>query len=99
MSPYSYRQFEVSGENQIENVDNFLDLVGEGEYCFVEDQQVMPYEKKIEKVILFHWNRTYPGDVYWDIDLEQPLWKLVRTEEFKGSSHEKITMEVYEHEA
>ena len=50
-------------------------------------------EKEIEKVILYHWNRDYPADTYFDLDLTD--WKITRTEEFPGFSHDKITEEVY----
>ena len=52
-----------------------------------------PQVKEIEKVILYHWNRDYPADTYFDLDLTD--WKITRTEEFPGFSHDKITEEVY----
>ena len=59
--------------------------------------QIQPWEasmvKEIEKVILYHWNRDYPADTYFDLDLTD--WKITRTEEFPGFSHDKITEEVY----
>ena len=59
----------------------------------MEDKPLAPYSQWIEQLIVFHWNRAYPGDFYLDIPLDQ--WKLVSTDEFPGSSHEKITKEVY----
>lgn len=75
--------------------DCFMDKAAPGEYCFVENISAAPYEDKAEKIILFKWNRKYPGDFYFDIDLAAGGWKLSFTEDFPGSSHEKITMEVY----
>ena len=74
----------------------FLNKTAPGEYCFVEDASVASYESRAEKIILFKWNRKYPGDFHFDIDLSGGGWKLTSTEDFPGSSHEKITMEVYE---
>ena len=51
--------------------------------------------KDIEKIILYRWNRKYPADFRFDINLEDSEWKLAETREFTGSSHEKITEEVY----
>ena len=51
------------------------------------------YEKWIEKLMIFKWNRVYPKDFEFDIDLSE--WKLSQSSEFKGSSHDNITMEVY----
>ena len=46
-----------------------------------------------EEVVLYHWNRTYPSDRRFPLPLAG--WTLARREEFSGSSHEKITKEVY----
>jgi hypothetical protein len=51
-------------------------------------------EAKIEKIIVFWWNRHYPSDRKFDLDLSK--WNKVSEEEFAGYSHEKITKEVYE---
>ena len=72
-----------------------MDQAAAGEFCFVEDQDITPYAARIEKIILFRWNRTYPADVYFNMELLSSGWILKETEEFEGSSHEKITEEVY----
>ena len=56
-------------------------------------RSVVPYESRIEEVILCHWNRDYPADMYFKMDLGS--WKLAETQEYAGSSHEKITEERY----
>ena len=73
--------------------EDFLDRAGPGEFCFVEDRSVKPYETRIEQVILYRWNRAYPADLYWDLPLDG--WTLERREEFPGYSHKIITKEVY----
>lgn len=98
MNAYSYRQFENMGGKHIIEAEGFLELAKLGDYCFVENVSVKPYEEKIEKMILFRWNRKYPGDFFLDIDLSEKPWKLKQTDKFSGSSHENITMEVYCHE-
>lgn len=50
-------------------------------------------EDKIEKIIVYKWNRVYPADTYFSISLDK--WVLEETVEFAGSSHEKITREIY----
>ena len=70
-----------------------MEKAGPGEYCFVEDKDVVLYESRIEEVILCHWNRDYPADMYFKMDLGS--WKLAETQEYAGSSHEKITEERY----
>lgn len=83
-----------SGQMELIQVDEaFLEKAGMGEYCFVEDKDVVPYEKRIEEVILCHWNRDYPADMYFKLELGG--WKLANTREYAGSSHEKIAEERY----
>ena len=60
----------------------------------MEMEDVTPYERQIKEITVFHWNRVYPADLTFPIDLTQ--WRLEQTVEFPGHSHEKITMEVYE---
>ena len=48
---------------------------------------------RLEKLIIFRWNRKYPADFWLDVDLGD--WKLIEAEEFPGNSHEKITQETY----
>lgn len=96
MNHYSAKQFDAIPQVKVD--DNLLSKASAGEYCFVEDALLSPYEKRAEKIILFKWNRRYPGDLYFDINLNNGSWKMTNTQDFQGSSHEKITMEVYEHE-
>lgn len=97
MNNYSYKQFASAEEkDRIRTDEDFMNKAGDGEFCFIENISVLPYENKIEKIILFKWNRVYPGDFYFDIDLSSEKWKVTETEEFAGSSHKKITKEVYE---
>lgn len=74
---------------------DFLSKAGAGEFCLVENVDVMPYLPFIEKVILFHWNRAYPSDMKFPINLHNGKWTLLFTEDFAGSSHNQITMEVF----
>ncbi len=93
MNHYSARQFEPDSAPQINVDDNFLDEASPGEYCFSEDTDVSPYEQWLEKIVLFKWNRRYPSDLHFNIDLSR--WHLIETHDFPGASHEKITKEVY----
>lgn len=94
MAPYSQSLFEVL-PSQANISEDFLSLAGPGEFCLVEDRALRCYEDKIEKIIFFHWNRVYPADRKFDVDLSSGHWHHEAQEEFVGSSHEKITMEVY----
>lgn len=75
--------------------EHFLSKAACNDICFVEDCSVAPFEQKIEKIILYKWNRDYPADFYFDIPLSEHGWKLISSEDFVGSSHDKITEEIY----
>ena len=92
MDSRSAHLFEGLNANIICRPD-YAESAGKGEFCFTEFISPGPYETKIEKLILYRWNRRYPSDVKFDIDLSQ--WQLEFTVDFPGSSHEKITKEVY----
>ena len=92
MNEYSKNLFTNLTGNEVIRVDEeFLDK--SHSVCFVENQSITPYLSKIDTIILFRWNRDYPADFFFTVDLSQ--WNLNSTEEFEGTSHEKITMEVY----
>ena len=98
MNAYSFRQFSDMknvGSEQIVVEENFMDQAEPGDFCFLENVTAKDYEDKIEQVILYKWNRSYPSDLKFDIPLEESGWKLENREEFEGFSHEKITKEVY----
>lgn len=95
MSAYSARQFSAEDQQSIRQAETPLAAAGEGEFCFLEGDPLLPYEKKLESVILFRWNRVYPSDTCIDIRLDEQGWNLVELSEFKGYSHERITQEVY----
>lgn len=73
----------------------FLSLAGPGEFCFVEDQNLAPYQVQLEGLVLYRWNRDYPADRYLDLRPDVQHWELCNAAEFSGSSHEKITKEEY----
>lgn len=91
MNSYSAKLF--SDTSRIHISECFLNNAHLGDYCYVE---LLPEDftlNKFEKVILCKWNRHYPADQYLEFD--ETEWRLEHTEEFPGSSHEKLTVEVY----
>jgi len=95
MNSYSYEQF--SEETNIKNIivdEDFLNKVSQKEYCFVENISLSTYADKIEKIVLYKWNRNYPSDFKLDINVNEG-WNMIYTSEFEGFSHEIITEEIY----
>lgn len=91
VSMYSRQLF--SGYDNLE-MSQGIGLAGENDYCFIEDSDIKPYEDKIDTVILYKWNRSYPSDLSFPVDMLKNF-KLKSTTDFEGNSHEKITEEVY----
>ena len=82
-----------NGRKQILVDENFLQKALPGQYCFVENQELVPYVNAIEQVVLYCWNRKYPSDFKLDLDVTQ--WTVQSVTEFVGSSHEKITKTIF----
>ena len=95
MNAYSAGQFEEEYRPGLYVEEDFLEKGEPKDFCFAENCTLAPYEGKIERLIVFRWNRVYPNDRKLDLSLEGETWKVTETEEFAGFSHEKITMEVY----
>ena len=93
MSEYSARQFADCQADNIRVSDHCADQAGAGELWFVEDGRELIGARGAEELVLYRWNRSYPGDVTFPWPLTG--WKLVETADFPGTSHEKITEEVY----
>ena len=92
MNDYTRRQFSDPAEN-LRTADDFFRRAGAGEFAFFEDADPAPWLEEAEGVLLYCWNRRYPASLYFPLPLTG--WRLTRREEFAGSSHEKITKEVY----
>ena len=92
MNAYSAKQFDAPAP-QICLAEDFLSQAAPGEYCFLENAVPSSLLEQIEQVILYRWNRDYPADVHFTLDLSG--FQLSQTTDFTGSSHEKITEEIY----
>lgn len=91
--PYSKILFEGRRTENIRIDELFLEKAGDGEYCFVENSGLAKFQDKLEGIVVFWWNRRYPGDFYLDLNLE--LWNKIESRDCAGYSHEKVTREVY----
>lgn len=95
MNAYSSKLFGRASDKVIVE-DDLFGCAPKESCCFVEDISLKPHEDKLEVIIVYYWNRTYPADVYLDIDLNLG-WEITHTKEFGGTSHEKITRKIYKH--
>lgn len=95
MNAYSYKMFEKDAFAETIIVNDELPVLKEACYQFIEDLDVKPYENQITEIIVYSWNRNYPSDLKWTIDLTDKQWQKISETEFKGSSHDSITKKVY----
>lgn len=89
IAPYSrilFSEYDVICDSE------FLDKAGKGDYCFVENRNIDEYSEKIEKIVIYNWNRPYPSDKKFKMPDG-----FVHTDstDFEGYSHENISREIY----
>lgn len=85
VSEYSKPIFD-GFDNLVLSIENLTN----NDFYFLEDED---YNGNIDKIIIYKWNRDYPADKYFDIDLSS--YKLISTQDFHGLSHDLITEEIY----
>lgn len=73
-------------------IDDFLQLCGREDWCFLENADITPWLPQVEKLVVYRWNRVYPSDIRFPVTA---FGVGTIAEEFAGHSHEKITVEVY----
>ena len=73
--------------------DEFINKICKNDYCFIENILPKEIENKADKIIIYNWNRKYPADLYFDINLDN--WVLEKQTDFIGNSHDKITQKIY----
>ena len=97
MSLYSAGQFSDTDREAVTIIadDDFLTKAESGDYCFIEDKIGQLRLDAVDMLYLVRWNRRYPADTFFRTDPKGAGFRLEKVEEFAGSSHEKITVEVY----
>ena len=93
ISPYTAKLFGEDTAVRLCIAEDCLERAAEDDYCFAEVHDPAPYLNRVQQVIVYHWNRVYPADRYFT--LPETGWMKQSETEFAGSSHEKITEEVF----
>jgi hypothetical protein len=87
-----YSAVLFQGNREVICEPQFLSKAQSGDFCFAEISEI-PYDR-IESIYLFHWNRDYPADQYFQNEILH-FFQKKKKEDFVGSSHKKITLEIY----
>ena len=69
------------------------DAAGRDDFCLLEITDPTPFLGRVCELIIYRWNRRYPADLVFGADLSG--FSLIESTEFAGSSHDKITKEVW----
>ena len=94
LAPYSEKLFLDTGATYVSD-DEFLWMASAEDLCFVEDRHLSSVADRIEEVTVYRWNRNYPTDFSFDLDLSALGFCLRETTEWEGYSHDKITKEIF----
>lgn len=95
VSPYSAGLFDtIAEELTLKIAADAPAKVKAGEYFFSELDDLSRIAPEAEEIWVYHWNRSYPDTLLFP---EEALKKrtLIEQKEFAGSSHDRITFEVY----
>ena len=74
IAPYSEGLFEDK-EVKLKVKNNPLKAADEN-WCFIENLPVAEYKDEIETVVIYHWNRHYPGDLFFDLEISKKARKV-----------------------
>lgn len=96
MKEYSSKLF--CNEENLSIDESPLKKAQKNDYVFWEEDFPYQEKNKIKGIIIYNWNRKYPGDVFFDIDFAKANWNLKSVSEFAGTSHESVREEIYSNE-
>ena len=96
VKPYSKKLFDEHEEYPLMTVcDDPLGIVGEGEWCFIENEDVAPHLHKVERLLIYNWNTNYPYELRLDLGILDKQFRLSDKRKLIGYSHDEITREIY----
>ena len=72
-----------------------LESAPRGSSAFIESPPLRVYLDKIDRLIIYRWNRRYLSDQKLDISPLDEGFKLIESVDFEGDAHDKITKETY----
>lgn len=92
VTPFSVGLMQRYGIKYV-SADNIFDAAADDDMIFAENISLAPHLKDLSEIIVYRWNRRYPSDFKTDIDFSALI--LTDSRDFKGTSHDKITREIY----
>ena len=93
ITTFSKDIFNIEEDENIMIDDNFYSIAEKEDYCFIENIDANNFIDKVDKIIIYNWNKHYPADRYFNINLNN--WEIISEENFEGYSHENITEKIF----
>lgn len=93
LTDFSKDLFLIKPCNNIIIDNNLIEKIEKDDYCFIEDIDINTIIDKVDKIIIYNWNRYYPADTYFDISMDK--WVIESETNIVGFSHENITEKIY----
>ena len=87
MNHYSAQQFDAESIQHLNVDDAFLQEAVDGDYCFVEDAALAPFERWIEKIIIFRWPEQRGADRH-PCDTQRQLRRILCAGYLCADGHE-----------
>ena len=91
LHPDSMDQFENNDNISIKYSENYLCVAKDGDYCFVDvwdedgdtKKKILDLisDNKVEKIVIYHWVKTYPAVTFMDSELS--LYGWIRSERLR----------------
>ncbi len=85
---------DIFADRNVIKCNDFLEKCQKDDYCFVENTDFEKYIDKINTIIIYRWNRSYPFDKKLNTGF-LISFHLENSTDFAGTSHGKITREEY----
>ncbi len=89
VSPYTASQFTKNDSVTVSDV-----APADGVW-FAEEVDPAPFAERIDTLVIYRWNRAYPREMKLTLDPYDAGMRLCSIADFKGSSHDRITEEIW----
>lgn len=94
-SEYSYALFAPHDPDNVRVTADFCEAEAE-DICFFELEHITEHVSHADAILIYRWNRRYPSDKKFPFHPADKGYRLVSSVDFAGSSHEKITEELWQ---
>ncbi len=95
MSPYTASQF---AENGGVTISDGAPADTDDAVWFTETEDPAPWADSIDTLVIYRWNRAYPRELTLTLDPFEAGMRLCSVTDFEGSSHPRITEEIWTRE-